>query len=250
MMLAGRTAIVTAAAAGIGAAFARRLAQGGAHVALVDRADSSELVADITASGGTARGFRCDLTDPAAIEALIPELLQWRQGRLVLVNNAGAYPATPLDSLTLERWRQIFAINLESGLLMSLGLIPAMKADGWGRIINIASSVVNVAHPGVVAYLASKMGVIGMTRAMATDLGADGITVNAISPGLTRTPGTETTLAERGRPGLFDQFAAAQPIGRVITPDDMSGMAAYLASDESAMMTGQTLLIDGGLNRL
>ncbi len=248
--LHNRTVVITGAAMGIGAAYARRFAEAGARVALVDRADCAPLVAEIEATGGTARGFACDLTDPAAIEAAVAEILAWRQGGLILLNNAGAYPTTPLESLTLERWRAIFAINLESALLMALGLIPAMEADGWGRIINVASSIVTIPRREVAAYTASKMGVIGLTRALATDLGAHGITVNALSPGLTRTPGTETQLAAAGRAGLFDQFAASQPVPRVIEADDLTGMALFLAGDGSAMMTGQTLLVDGGLSRL
>lgn len=245
--LSGRTIVVTGAAMGIGAAYARSFAEAGARVALVDRIDCSALAAEI---GESARGFCCDLTDPAAIEATVAAILEWRVGKLVLLNNAGAYPTTPIETLTLERWRSIFAINLESALLMALGLIPAMKADGWGRIINVASSIVTIPRREVVAYTASKMGVIGMTRALASDLGPHGITVNAISPGLTRTPGTETQLVAADRAGLFEQFAATQPVQRVIEADDLTGMAQYLASDGSAMMTGQTLLVDGGLSRL
>jgi len=244
--LVGTTAIVTGAAMGIGAAYVRRLAAAGAQVALVDRADCTDAMAGLA----SARAFSCDLADPAAIADAAAAILRWREGRLVLLNNAGAYPATPLDTLTIEQWRSVFAINLESALLMSLGLIPAMKADGWGRIINVASSVVTIPRRHIAAYTASKMAVIGLTRALATDLGPDGITVNAISPGLTRTPGTETQLGEKGQSGLFDQFAASQPVRRVIEADDLTGMALFLAGDGSAMMTGQTLLVDGGLSRL
>jgi NAD(P)-dependent dehydrogenase (short-subunit alcohol dehydrogenase family) len=248
--LSGRTAVITGAAMGIGAAYAQRLAAEGARVALVDRADCTAVADLIVAAGGDAAPFLCDLTVPQEIETAIAAVLDWRSGPLILLNNAGAYPVTPLETLTLTEWRAVFALNVEASLLMALGLIPAMKADGWGRIINIGSSILTLPRQGVLAYTASKMAVIGMTRALASDLGGHGITVNAISPGLTRTPGTERQLDAAGRTGLFDQFARNQPIGRVIEAEDMTGLAAFLAGDGSAMMTGQTLLVDGGLSRL
>lgn len=241
-----RTVVITGAARGIGSAYARRFAAEGWQVALVDREDCTELAQEI----GHARAFTCDLTDPDAIAAVTEVILGWRTGKLVLLNNAGAYPTTPLGTLTLEKWREVFAVNLESALLMSLGVIPVMKTDGWGRIINVASSIVTIPRRDVAAYTASKMGVIGLTRALASDLGPHGITVNAVSPGLTRTPGTEMQLEGAGRADLFEQFAASQPVGRVIEADDLTGPALFLASDGSAMMTGQTLLVDGGLSRL
>lgn len=241
-----RTVVITGAARGMGAAYARRLAAEGWQAALVDREDCTLLAQEI----GQARAFTCDLTDPDAIAAVTEAIVTWRSGKLVLLNNAGAYPTTPLETLTLEKWREVFAINLESALLMSLGLISPMKADGWGRIINVASSIVTIPRREVAAYTASKMGVIGLTRALASDLGPHGITVNAVSPGLTRTPGTETQLEGAGRADLFEQFAASQPVRRVIEADDLTGIALFLASDGSAIMTGQTLLVDGGLSRL
>lgn len=230
--LAGRTAIVTGAAAGIGAACARRLAQAGAQVALVDRADCRPVLADIAAAGGAAREFPCDLADAAAIAALLPALIEWRRGGIVLVNTAGSCPDTPLATLTLAQWRAVFALNLEAAVALALGVVPAMKDDGWGRIVNFAASAVTLPRRDASAAIASKMGVIGLTRALASDLGPCGITVNAISPG---------PIEGRREP---------QPIGRAIGPEDVAGLAMFLAGNGSAMVTGQTLLVDGGLSRL
>ena len=248
--LKGRCAVVTGAAKGMGAAYARAFAARGARVALVDRAPCGELLAELEAAGGDVGAFPCDLADPGEIAVTAVRLLDWRKGRLVLVNNAGIYPATPLETLDLAAWRSVFALNVEAPLLLGLALAEAMKADGWGRIINIGSSIVTLPRRNVAAYLSSKMAVIGLTRALASDLGPYGITVNTISPGLTRTHGTETQLGATGAAGLFDEFAGMQPVGRVIEAEDMTGMACFLAGDESAMMTGQTLLIDGGISRL
>jgi NAD(P)-dependent dehydrogenase (short-subunit alcohol dehydrogenase family) len=247
---ASRTVVVTGAAQGIGAAYAERLAREGADIALVDRADCTAVAERIEAAGGRARAFICDLADHDALADTAARILDWRGGRLVLINNAGAYPVTPLNRLALDDWHAVFALNVEATLMMSLALIPAMKADNWGRIVNIASSIVTLPRIGVAAYTASKMAVIGLTRALANDLGSHGITANAISPGLTRTPSTEGQLESFGRDDMFDEFAAAQPIRRVIEPADLAGVASFLAGDESGMVTGQTLLVDGGLRRI
>lgn len=237
--LDGRTAIVTGAAAGVGAACARRLAEAGARVALVDRADCGPVIAGIAAEGGIAREFRCDLADAEDIATLMPLLRDWRRGGIILLNAAETYPETPLATLTLERWQEVFAINLDSAVALALGLVPAMKAEGWGRIVNFASSTVTLPGRDAAAAIASKMGIIGLTRALASDLGPFGITVNAISPGLMDTADDH--------PG---QIAKGQPVGRAVVPDDVAGLALFLAGDGSAMMTGQTLLVDGGLSRL
>lgn len=248
--LAGRTALITGAARGLGAAYARRLAAEGARVALVDALPCDAVVADIRTANGDATAFVCDLGDPSAIESLCAAINEWSGAPDILVNNAGSYPTMSLEDTDLIAWRKVFSVNVEAPMLLIRAFSPGMAARGWGRIINVSSSTVMLVRRDIAAYVSSKMAIIGLTRALASDLGPSGITVNAVAPGLTRTEGTETQLAELDALALFDRFAHQQPIRRVIEPSDLSGVVAFLCSDDAGMITGQTLLVDGGLSRL
>jgi NAD(P)-dependent dehydrogenase (short-subunit alcohol dehydrogenase family) len=143
----------------------------------------------------------------------------------------------------------VLSLNLDSCFLVSKQFVPGMKERGWGRIVNLASSTLGSVVSGFVHYMSSKAGIVGFTRAMASELGPHGITVNAISPGLTRSPGT---LARKPRPGMadmeaeFDFAAGMQAIKRVEVPEDLVGTVSYLTSDDAAFITGQTLNVDGG----
>ena len=238
--------MVTGGAAGLGRAYAERLARDGALVWIADIADPEESVRSIVAGGGDAQGGHCDVTDPASVEAFRDHVIE-QHGRCdILVNNAGIYPVKAFEDTTLEDLRQINAVNLEGVFLMSQAFIPAMKARRYGRIVNISSTTAWLAVPGFSAYIASKMAVIGLTRAMATELGAHGITVNCACPSLVR---TDTTEAGPQRE-MFAPVAEQQAIKRTQVPGDMVGTIAFLCSDDSAFMTGQTLVTDGGLIRL
>ncbi len=241
-----RVAVVTGAGAGIGRAYAERLAADGLAVAAVDLAPPDETVAAIAAAGGTASAFAADVTDPAAVDACSAAVSSSLGGPAVLVNNVGSYPVISWDDLTLDEFRRVMAINLESAFLMCKACVPSMREAGWGRIVNIASRTFWLPVPDMAAYLASKGGVIGLSRTLATELGAHGITVNVVAPGLTRTATMEASTAD----AVFQMTANMQVIKRTQEPEDLVGLVSFLVSDDAAFMTGQTLMVDGGLIRL
>jgi NAD(P)-dependent dehydrogenase (short-subunit alcohol dehydrogenase family) len=173
--------------------------------------------------------------------------LRARFGRWdALVNNAGIYPVKSLAETTLSDFRAVMSVNAEGVFNMTQALTPAMRDRGWGRVVNISSTTAWLAVPGFAAYVASKMAVIGLTRAFATELGDAGVTVNCVCPGLVRTATTEAGPQAQ----MFDTVAAMQAIKRTQVPADMEGVISFLCSEDSAFMTGQTVVADGGLIRL
>jgi NAD(P)-dependent dehydrogenase (short-subunit alcohol dehydrogenase family) len=241
-----RVAVVTGGAIGLGQAYAERLARDGAIVCIADLSDAGETEELVRGAGGEAWSRTCDVASPESVAGYRDALLE-RYGRCdILINNAGIYPYLSLEETTVEDVRRVNAVNVEGTFNMSQAMIPAMKERGWGRIVNISSTTAWLVVPGFSAYLASKMAVIGLTRAMATELGEFGITVNCACPSLTRTAST----AAGPQAQMFDAVAGMQAIKRVQTPDDMVGTISFLCSEDSAFMTGQTLLADGGLVRL
>lgn len=240
---AGRTALVTGAARGIGLSIARALAQGGARVALVDRLPADEAAATLRGS----RAFACDLADTDAIATLLEQVAAW--GRCdMFVHAAGVFPTTPVETLTLDAWRQVFAVNLDAAMLLAQGLAPAMRLGGWGRMVMIASGTIGVPRREVAAYVASKMGLVGLVRALASDLGADGVTANAVAPGFVATEGTREKFDRID--ALASSIAARQSIPRLGTPEEIASAVSFLCSDGAAMITGQTWMVDGGWHRL
>jgi 3-oxoacyl-[acyl-carrier protein] reductase/(S)-1-phenylethanol dehydrogenase len=244
--LEGKVAVVTGGSKGMGQAFAKRLAEDGADVAIAATHPAAETEQMVQAIGRKATSFVCDVSSPESVNQFA-EAVKSEFGRCdILVNNAGIYPFKPFDEMSFEDWRKILAVDLDSLFLMCKAFVPGMKERGFGRVINLTSTVGWLVAPSVTHYTAAKMGVIGFTRALATELGEFGITVNALAPGLVRTGTTESGPQAQ----MFDMVIGMQAIKRTENPDDVVGVLSFLASDDAAFMTGQTLVVDGGITRL
>jgi NAD(P)-dependent dehydrogenase (short-subunit alcohol dehydrogenase family) len=244
-----KVAVITGAAGGIGQAFAKRLAEDGVHVVIADLGPGLETVKLVEQAGRQALACKCDVTSQESVAAMAADV-QKKFGRCdIVINCAGIFPQLAFDEMKFEDWRRVLSINLDGTFLVTAAFVPGMKQRQWGRIVNMASSTFGSVVTGFVHYVASKGGVIGFTRALATELGPHGITVNAIAPGLTRSPGT---LARKPRPmfaSMEEEFVAnanTQAIKRPEVPEDLVGTVSYLTSDDAAFVTGQTLNVDGG----
>ena len=244
-----KVAVISGGANGIGQAFAKRLAEDGVHVAIADLADGRETVTLVEAAGRQALAVACDVSKEQSVAAMAKEV-QAKFGHVdIVVNCAGIFPQQDFATMTFADWRKVLSINLDGTFLVTKAFMPGMRARQWGRVVSMASSTFGSVTTGFAHYVASKGGIIGFTRALAGDVAADGVTVNAIAPGLTRSPGT---VARKPRPGFatmdeeFVAVAAMQAIKRPEVPDDLVGALSFLTSDDSAFMTGQTLNVDGG----
>jgi 3-oxoacyl-[acyl-carrier protein] reductase len=238
----GRVAVVTGAARGIGQALCRGLAESGAAVVGVDLEDLGETGGAVEEAGARWLAARVDVTDPDALAELAAEVELQLGGAQILVNNAAIDDPISWDELDLDRWHRVLGVDLDAPFLTCKAFVPQMRAAGWGRIVNIASGSVLRAMPQFVAYRAAKMGLIGFTRALACELGPEGITVNVASPGITLTKMAIGSLD----PSVLEAESGRRAIPRLGEPEDMVGTVLFLTSEASAFVTGQTLLPNGG----
>ena len=231
----GRVAVVTGAARSFGRAVADALADRGATVARVDLHETE---------------FIADCASPDDVARLRDEVHAAHGPVDILVNIAGINLARPLDELDYETWRRVQAINLDSQFLLCKAFAPDMVAKGWGRIVNMASSSIYTNTPGLTAYMASKAGALGLTSGLANDLGPHGVTVNAVSPGLTRTDAIDEEIGRGEFPEeALDAMVGERSIPRHASVDDLVGTVLYLVSDAAAFVTARFVVADGGATR-
>ncbi|HUE82484.1 MAG TPA: 3-oxoacyl-ACP reductase family protein [Pyrinomonadaceae bacterium] len=239
--LEGKVAIVTGAARGIGRAYCLAMAREGAHIVGADLLDTAPTKKAVEEHGVKALALNVDVSSEEDTLRMAQETIA-AFGRIdILVSNAAISPEQPLDEISFADWRKVLAVDLDGVFLCAKAVIPQMKKQKSGRIINIASSTVFMSFPNLTHYIAAKAGVIGMTRALATELGDYGILVNAISPGLTQTERTVSVPDE-----VWGMQVAMQSVKRREEPEDLVGAAVFLASDDAAFITGQTLSVCGG----
>lgn len=245
--LQGKVALVTGASRGLGRSMAIGLAEAGAHVVLLARDEDllTDVAQYIQANGGSADYLVVDLADEVALAAVVPAVLE-SHGRLdVLINNAGVCLWQPLLSSTLEQWRTTFDINLTASYLLAREAAIPMLSQGSGSIINIASYVGRVGREKLQAYVASKHGVIGLTKSLAAELGPQGVRCNAICPGYFLTDMAEPV---KGNTPLFETVRGHISLGRWGHPDELKGAAVFLASKASSYVNGHSLMVDGGVS--
>jgi len=245
--LTGKVVVITGGGKGIGKVYAREFARAGARVvaADIDGDAATAVAADIGRDGGDALGIATDITDPGAVEALARAALERFGGVDVLINNASLMSALARRSwleIPVDEWDRVMAVNLRGMFLCCRAFVPTMRQNGYGKIVNISSSRVWEGTPNRLHYTTSKAGVIGFTRALAREVGAWGITVNAVTPGNTQSD----TQVGTSSPDYLKGRIEGRAIARAQVPEDLVGTVMFLASPASDFMTGQTINVDGG----
>ncbi|HVR62057.1 MAG TPA: SDR family NAD(P)-dependent oxidoreductase [Polyangia bacterium] len=237
----GRVAVVTGARQGLGQAIALALAERGARVIATDLTAPAETATKI---GPAARAFKLDVSKEEDWRSVAEESRAIGAVDIV-VNNAGFFPNRPIDELDFAIWRQTMSTNLDAHFLSAKHFLPGMRKRKWGRFVGISSNMVGLAIPGMSHYIASKMGIIGFMRGLANDVADDGITANAVLPGLINTAASAGQSDEQKR-ATWGQ----QAINRLGDPADITGAILFLTSDDAAFITGQAIVVDGGQYRV
>jgi NAD(P)-dependent dehydrogenase (short-subunit alcohol dehydrogenase family) len=245
--LKGKVAIVTGAGGGIGKVLAKRLAEDGASVVIADLRDFDRAAAELAkATGAKTLGLQVDVAVEGDAGRMAAETMK-AFGRIdILVNNAAIFSALelkPFEKIPVAEWRKVMDVNIMGVALCSAACVPHMRAGRYGRIINLASGAPLKGVPNFLHYISSKGAVIAMTRGMARELGADGITVNALAPGFTL---SENVAKKQDHVKAGERTRMTRAIQRDEKPEDLVGAVSFLASDDAAFMTGQTLVVDGG----
>jgi NAD(P)-dependent dehydrogenase (short-subunit alcohol dehydrogenase family) len=241
-----RVALVTGSARGIGLATANRLAADGHHVVLADLDGADEAAAEIAERHGSAEGHACDLGEFDQVEELARLILDEHGGCDVLVNNVahGGGRRRSLAEHDRALWTKTFAVNLQAAVQLTTVFLPGMTERRFGRIVNVLSNTLwSPPRIGILAYVSSKGALLGFTRALAKEVGPAGITVNGVAPGLVLSRPQDNVPHDEA---FYREVAEAQSIPRTLVPEDLAGAVSFLASDDAAMVTGQTLCVDGG----
>jgi len=241
--LTNRIAVITGGAEGLGRAAAVRLASEGALVEILDIKDAAPACQEISKAGGTANAILCDTTDEEQVRRAAADI-EARHGRVdILVNNAGILSGrSPWHTLSRADVERYIDVNYIGYFLVTKAIYPLLRKSKTPRVIMVASRTYFLANPGQMAYVASKGAVMGMTRVLAKELGEEGITVNAVMPGMVATPGTTTHSKEEA----FERVMNNQAIKRRVQPEHLAALIAFIASDDAEMITGQMILCDGG----
>jgi 3-hydroxybutyrate dehydrogenase len=253
--LSGKVAVVTGGGSGIGRAIALRLARDGAAVCVADLNPEAgrTVAAEIGGAGGVGRSMAVDVADSASVQAMIAEVATVFGRLSILINNAGLQFVAPIVDYPEEKWQQLIDVMLTGTFLCTKYALPQMYRHSWGRIVNLASAHGLIASPYKAAYTAAKHGIVGFTKAAAWEAAAAGVTVNAICPGYTRTPLVENQIPSLAREHEMSDADVVERImlnvhavKRLIEPDEIAAMVAYLCSDAAAMVTGTAVPIDAG----
>lgn len=243
--LKNKVAVVTGGGTGLGKQTAMNLAQAGANIVLasIDLPSIEEVAGLIRMQGGSVIAVKTDVSREDQVHEMVKEAERSFGGIDILVNSAAIYPSKPFEEVSVEEWDQVFAVNSRGYFICAKAVTPHMKKQGWGRIINMSSITFFQGFPNLIHYVSTKGSVIGMTRALAREVGSYGITVNSISPGAFPTAAEEI---HPDREGYNQRILESQCIKRRGTPDDIANTVLFFASDLSEFITGQTILVDGG----